>query len=88
MLIYFFDENKLLHTIQVGMASKNLQATIPANTWFAAKPLSENAFCLVSCAVAPGFEFDDFEIARRDDLLREFGNSDENIQMIQALTRA
>ena len=88
VLIYFFDENKLLHTIQVGMTSKNLQATIPANTWFAAKPLSANAFCLVSCAVAPGFEFDDFEIARRDDLSREFGNSDENIQMIQALTRA
>ena len=88
VLIYFFDENKLLRTIQVGMASKNLQATIPANTWFAAKPLSENAFCLVSCAVAPGFEFDDFEIARRDDLSREFGNSDENIQIIQALTRA
>ena len=88
VLIYFFDENKLLHTIQVGMTSKNLQATIPANTWFAAKPLCENAFCLVSCAVAPGFEFDDFEIARRDDLSREFGNSDENIQMIQALTRA
>ena len=70
------------------MAAKNLQATIPAHTWFAAKPLSEHAFCLVSCAVAPGFEFDDFEIARRADLLKEFGISVENIQMIEALTRA
>ena len=88
VLIYFFDENKLLHSIQVGMASKNLQATIPAHTWFAAKPLNENAFCLVSCAVAPGFEFVDFEIARREDLSKEFGGSTENAQIIEALTRA
>jgi len=88
VLIYFFDENKLLRTIQVGMTSKNLQATIPAHTWFAAKPISENDFCLVSCAVAPGFEFDDFEIARRDDLSKEFGGSAENSQIIEALTRA
>lgn len=88
VLIYFFDENKLLRTIQVGMTSKNLQATIPAHTWFATKPLSENDFCLVSCAVAPGFEFDDFEIAKRDDLSNEFGGSAENSQIIEALTRA
>jgi len=87
VLIYFFDENKSLKTIQVGVASKNLQATIPANTWFAARPLNEDAFCLVSCAVAPGFEFDDFEIAEREYLLQEFGASTESIQMIQALTR-
>lgn len=86
--IYFFDENKLLQTKQIGMTAKNLQATIPANTWFAAKPLSENNFCLVSCAVAPGFEFKEFELATREDLSKEFGNSAENIQMIQTLTRA
>jgi len=88
VLIYFFDENKLLRTKQIGMTSKNLQITIPAHTWFAAKPLNENDFCLVSCAVAPGFEFDDFEIAIREDLTKEFGNSIENMQIIQELTRA
>ncbi|WP_216233871.1 cupin domain-containing protein [Polynucleobacter sp. AP-Reno-20A-A9] len=49
--IYFFDENKELQTIQLGLDSKCLQATIPANAWFAAKPISQNSFCLVSCAV-------------------------------------
>ncbi len=87
VLIYFFDENKLLQTIQLGLASKKLQATILANTWFAAKPLSENSYCLVSCAVAPGFEFDDFEIAKREVLLDEFASSRENVQIIEALTR-
>jgi predicted cupin superfamily sugar epimerase len=49
--------------------------------------LSEEAYCLVSCAVAPGFEFLDFELGGRKALEREFGLSARNIQMIQALTR-
>jgi predicted cupin superfamily sugar epimerase len=68
--------------------SKIFQTTISANTWFAAKLVSENSFCLVSCAVAPGFEFGDFKIAKRDQLLKEFGSSIANIRMIEALTRA
>ncbi len=88
VLIYFFDQSKVLQTTQMGMTSKHLQTTIPAHTWFAAKPLSENDFSLVSCAVAPGFEFDDFEIAKPEELLKEFGTSDENIKIIQTLTRA
>jgi len=41
----------------------------------------------VSCAVAPGFEFADFEIGKRDSLLSEFGHSSNNINAIEALTR-
>jgi hypothetical protein len=87
-MIYFFDQNKALQTIQLGLDSKCLQATIPANTWFAAKPIQENAFCLVSCAVAPGFEFADFEIGKRDSLLGEFGHLADGKKAIESLTRA
>ena len=86
--IYFFDQNKALQTIQLGLESKCLQATIPANTWFAAKPTQQDSFCLVSCAVAPGFEFADFEIGKRDSLLNEFGHSANGRNAIEALTRA
>lgn len=85
--IYFFDKNKELQTIQLGLDSKCLQATISANTWFAAKPMHQNSFCLVSCAVAPGFEFVDFEIGQREILLRELGHSADNIKAIETLTR-
>jgi predicted cupin superfamily sugar epimerase len=87
LCIYFFDEHKSLQTVQLGLTAKRLQTTVPANTWFAAKPTSENEFCLVSCAVAPGFEFNEFEIAEREALTKQFGKSDENIEMIQKLTR-
>jgi len=86
--IYFFDENKALQTIQLGLDAKCLQATIAANTWFAARPTSQNSFCLVSCAVAPGFEFADFEIGKRDNLLDEFGYVEESVKAIESLTRA
>jgi hypothetical protein len=43
------------------------QHTVPGGTWFAARPLPGTAFTLAGCAVAPGFEFADFELgdARR-----------------------
>lgn len=87
VLIYFFDQNKILQTLQLGHESQNLQATILANTWFAAKPLQHDSFSLVSCAVAPGFEFEDFEIANREALLTEFGNSAGNRKAIEMFTR-
>ncbi|MDA2811288.1 cupin domain-containing protein [Nocardiopsis sp. RSe5-2] len=41
-------------------AGENLQILVPAGTWQTARPLvGEEA--LVSCIVAPGFEFEDFE---------------------------
>lgn len=88
LLVYYIDQSKVVRTVRIGMEAKSFQATIPANTWFAAKPLKEDAYCLVSCAVAPGFEFEDFEMGKRDALLKEFGITAENTQMIEALTRA
>ncbi len=36
---------------------------IPAGSWFASELISDGEFCLVGCTVAPGFEFEDFELA-------------------------
>ncbi|MBD3747939.1 MAG: cupin domain-containing protein [Sphingobacteriales bacterium] len=49
-----------------------LQATIPANTWFASRMKNYEGFGLVSCTVAPGFDFADFEMAKKEELLKEF----------------
>lgn len=87
LLIFYIDQNKVVRTVQLGSESKSFQVTIPAHTWFAAKPLNEEAYCLVSCAVAPGFEFADFEIGNREALSNEFGTTVENTRLIEALTR-
>lgn len=54
----------------IGQASDNeshFQVTIPRNTWFAAEVI-DGDYILVGCTVAPGFEFEDFELADREKL--------------------
>lgn len=46
------------------------QAVVGAGTWQAAEPAGGAVLC--GCTVAPGFEFEDFELGRRDLLLRDF----------------
>jgi predicted cupin superfamily sugar epimerase len=46
----------------------NLSLTVPAGLWFAAEIPSKVDYALVSCAVAPGFEFSEFEMANKEDL--------------------
>lgn len=44
------------------------QYNVKAGNWFAAEVIHGD-FCLLGCAVAPGFDFRDFELASKDDLL-------------------
>ena len=41
----------------------NFQALVPAGHWFAAECAEPEGHSLVGCTVAPGFEFEEFEIA-------------------------
>jgi predicted cupin superfamily sugar epimerase len=66
-----------LQTIRVGAdVSKGevLQTVIPAYTWFAAQIVDLSSYSLLSCVVAPGFDFKDFELANRAELILEYPN--------------
>jgi len=68
-------QNDIMHTILLGNdLSKNEipQAMIPAHTWFASRIKNASGYALVSCTVSPGFDFADFEMAKREDLLRQY----------------
>jgi len=56
------------------------QAIIPANIWFASKIITGIGYSLVSCTVAPGFDFLDFEIANREDLIQQFPHLKNRIE--------
>jgi len=60
------------------------QATVPAGAWFGAHVDGEGAWSLVSCTVAPGFDFADFELAERDALLERFPRHEA---LVRRLTR-
>jgi predicted cupin superfamily sugar epimerase len=52
--------------------SEFVQWVVPAGCWFGAKPAEGAGFSLVGCTVAPGFDFADFELAERRDILARF----------------
>ncbi|OQV16963.1 hypothetical protein BV898_08968 [Hypsibius exemplaris] len=61
-----------------------LSYVVTANQWFAAEILAGEGFALVSCAVAPGFDFKDFELAKRTDLVAEFP---QHVALFERLTQ-
>ncbi len=48
------------------------QTVVLHDTWFAASVAAPDAFSLTGCTTAPGFDFEDFEMASRQDLLARF----------------
>ncbi len=66
-------------------AGNTLQSVVPAGRWFGARLArpARDAFALVGCTVAPGFDFADFEMADRNTMLDAFGQHDA---IIKALT--
>ncbi len=60
------------------------QGVVPAGTWFGARVADPGGYALVSCTVAPGFDFADFELGRREELLRLFPR---HAEVIERLTR-
>ncbi len=78
-----FIKEGILNSIILGNSFENgevPQATIPANTWFASSVKQRKGYSLVSCTVAPGFDFADFELASRENLSKEFPHLKEVIQ--------
>lgn len=54
------------------LKGETFQYTVKANTWFGSRVSTNGNFSLVGCTVYPGFDFNDFELAKRDDLIKLF----------------
>jgi uncharacterized protein len=65
-------------------AGQALQEVVRAGCWFASEVQDHTSWALVGCTVAPGFEFEDFELARREEMARQFP---EHRNLIVRLTR-
>jgi len=72
------------HRQEVIGKGNQCQAVIEAGSWFAAHVCDENGYALKGCDVAPGFAFEDFELASREDLLAAFP---EHASLIERWTR-
>lgn len=61
------------------------QAVVPAGFWFGAEVSDAESFALVGCTVAPGFDFSDFELGKRRELLTLYP---QHKAIIEKLTKA
>ena len=79
--IYVIDANGNL-TVHKLSAEDEMQVIILPEQWFAAEIPSKKGFCLVGCAVAPAFSFENFELGDRDTLMQQFPQYAELIERL------
>jgi len=60
------------------------QAVVKAGCWFGSHVADWKSWALVGCTVAPGFDFDDFKMASREVLTRQYP---QHGKLIGQLTR-
>lgn len=48
------------------------QYTVSCGEWFAASVDEKDSYSLLGCTVAPGFHFDDFELGKTTEMIKEF----------------
>jgi predicted cupin superfamily sugar epimerase len=73
--------------IQLGNdpeAGDVFQGVVKAGCWFASEVKDGRSFALVGCTVAPGFDFEDFELAERERLARSYP---QHRELIDKFTR-
>ena len=72
-------------TITLGpdiFAGQNVQCIVSANVWQGMYLNEGGGFALMGTTVAPAFDFEDFEVADRDTLLKEYPGHAELIKRL------
>ena len=75
LIVHSIDQNGLYTEQKVGINFENNeipQYLVPKNTIFGSSVLEKDTYSLVSCSVSPGFDFNDFELFKRKDLLTKY----------------
>ena len=73
--IYVIQLNGRLDVIKLGsdiLSGEQFQAVVPAGCWFASEPAPGTEYTFTGCTVAPGFDFNDFEMGAFDHLSKQF----------------
>lgn len=55
-------------------SGESFQYLVPKGHWFGARPCKKSQFSFVGCTVAPGFDFQDFELADEKNFLEQYPN--------------
>ncbi|HEY6337285.1 MAG TPA: cupin domain-containing protein [Candidatus Sulfotelmatobacter sp.] len=75
LLVHVIEQDGRYTQILLGSdpeAGQTFQEVVKAGCWFASEVADRRSFALVGCTVAPGFDFEDFELAQREELVRRY----------------
>ena len=87
LIVYVIDPEGNYSELRLGdafEAGEVFQAVVKAGSWFASRLKNPAGFALVGCTVAPGFDFADFEMAKRSELAATYP---KHRKLIEELTR-
>jgi predicted cupin superfamily sugar epimerase len=59
-------------TLSGKKGNENFQHIVKAGNWFASECSGEHGYALCGCTVVPAFSFDNFKMADRNELTRQF----------------
>jgi predicted cupin superfamily sugar epimerase len=87
LVVHVIDSSGQYSSILLGSDTETgqvFQAVVRAGCWFASEVEDGRGWALVGCTVAPGFEFEDFEMGKREELT---GRYPRHRELIRRLTR-
>ena len=71
--LYVIDEKGFMHEYELSKEPTGTpQVTVEPGCWFAARIKNGNGYTLLGCAVAPGFEFSNFEMGDKKELIKNY----------------
>jgi len=86
--VHVIDPDGSYSKIQLGsdpQAGEVFQAVVKAGSWFASQVRDPKSFALAGCTVAPGFDFADFELGSRSELVKLYP---QHRKLIEQFTRS
>jgi hypothetical protein len=87
LIVHVIEPAGAYSRIDLGSGTDNrevFQCVVRAGCWFGSELVEGGSYALVGCTVAPGFDFEDFEMGKRLELMRAYP---EHRRVIERLTR-
>jgi predicted cupin superfamily sugar epimerase len=70
--LYVIDNGKLTRIRLGKRRGETVQAIVKSGVWFAALLTNKKSYCLLGCIVSPGFEYSDWQLGKRNELIKMY----------------
>lgn len=71
----------------IGNDNDAPQQLVPARSFFGSKMRGSKGFSLVSCVVAPAFQFSTFQLFSREEMMRKFPDLEKEIDFLRTISK-